>query len=464
MRSFQSKSAVYGGMLAAAVLISGCAPLPKIESLPEDLARSAGVVEPIRFQTVGQPIDVEDNAPDPAAFAIPQTIETALRHSPELQASLARVRAALAEAKQTRLLPNPVLSVVFRFSSIKSKPDIEAGLGADLLSLLLRPRQASAADARLRAACGQSLTILLDQIEQVQTRYLSLAAAEAELSTLQQRKDSIDRLVDIARSRVQAGEAARLDLLALSAQRAEVIAEQIEKQADAQDHRLALARLIGRPSSDLAFQPQPWTPPSVAGDERQWIAGALANHPDVAARKWELAALGDEAAVARFGFLSGSAGVAAERTDGWTLGPAADVPLPIFDIGQAARDRADANVIAARHELTQAGRQVVENVRRSAAAYRAAQQVVQTLQTDLIPLQNERRTQAETQYRNGAADISMLLLAEEDARASQLKLVQAQNKAALAYVRLERAVGGPAAMRTLNSPATAPTQTPATQP
>jgi outer membrane protein TolC len=134
--------------------------------------------------------------------------------------------------------------------------------------------------------------------------------------------------------------------------------------------------------------------------------------------------------------------------------------LPIFDWGQAKRELADSRVVEARHKTTQVARTVVEEVRRGWASYKSAQGVVKAIQNDLVPLQDQRRSQAETQYRNGAADISTLLLAEEDALASNLKLVQAQSRVALAYVRLARAAGGSFAVKsftTAPAPATAPT-------
>ena len=95
-------------------------------------------------------------------------VERAMRHDPGLQAALARVRAALAEADQARLLPNPVLSVALRFPEAGAgKPVIEAGLAADLLSVLQQPGRIKAADHRLRAASAEALTTALDLLFEV---------------------------------------------------------------------------------------------------------------------------------------------------------------------------------------------------------------------------------------------------------------------------------------------------------
>src|SRR6185503_474242 len=103
--------------------------------------------------------------------------------------------------------------------------------------------------------------------------------------------------------------------------------------------------------------------------ESGWIASALQHRPEVQANRWELAALGDDLGAGRFGAFDGSqVGVDAERDDGWTVGPSVTVPIPLLDWGQARRAKLNAQRIEAQHRLTQARRQVVEEVRRAVEA------------------------------------------------------------------------------------------------
>lgn len=433
----------------ALILGTGCNSPPTIDDLPDRLAASAGVREPVAFTSIGEPTDAAGGQ-SADLLTLPLAVESAVRHSPAVQAAVARVRVALADSRQTRLLPNPVLSVALRFPEGGGKPEVEAGLGAELLSLLQRPRQASAADARLRAAAGEAVTAVLDVVAEVQEQFLTAQMLDAERVTLNQRCVLLDRLVGIADARLKAGEAGRLDVLTLSSERAELEAEIIENDADRTDRRLVLARLLGQPSADASWPLAPWTPSAIGGSEQAWVAAALDQRPELQARRWELVALGDEAEIARLAFVDGSAGIAAERDDGLSVGPAVDVSLPVFDWGQARRDRANAQVIEARHRLVASSRTIVEEVRRAWASVAAARTLVNALERDLVPVQEQRRTQAETQYRNGAADITALLLAEQDALAGRLKLVQAQSRLAIAYARLQRAVGGARAANALS--------------
>ena len=431
-------------VISCLVPLLGCKPTPSIDGLDVQLAGAGGLGEPIRYSDRSEPTDL----PAPAGeLTLPQAVELALRHSPELQAALARVRIAQADAKQTRLLPNPVLSLAVRFPDGGGKSVIEASLSAELLSLLQRPRQQSAADARLRAACEEAVTAALDIVADVQQRFLTLEALNADAAILAGRKKLLDQLVVIAEARQKAGEAGRLDTLTLEAQRAELTTEILETDAELLDQRLAFARRLGHPASDTNWKLARWTPPTTPGSEQQWIRTALQHRPDIQSQTWELAALGDEAAIAKYVFAEGTAGVEAERDGDWTIGPAIDLPLPVFDWGQARRDRATAQVIEARHKMTATHRTAVEEVRRAWGSLAASRRVLDQIETELIPLQEKRREQTEAQFKNGAGDVTAVLLAEQDAQASQSKLVEARKNTAAAYVRLQRAVGGAAVLQ-----------------
>jgi cobalt-zinc-cadmium efflux system outer membrane protein len=315
-----------------------------------------------------------------------------------------------------------------------------------LLAILRQPRRTSAADSRLRAASADAVTTALNAIAEVQERYASAQALEAQVVVLSERLDLVNRLLDLAKSRVAAGEAARLDVLSLETERVGIEANLIDRRADLTDERLQLARLLGEPSSQAEWKLAEWSaPPAAPIAESNWIAAALQHRPEIQSAEWELAALGDDVGLARSSALDGlQVGADAERDDRWTVGPAVSTPLPLFDWGQERVAKADADRIAARHRFTQIRRQVVEDVRRAIASLRSAQTALAKVREELIPLQDRRREQAEAQYRNGFTDVTAVLMAEQDLKDARVQLIELQQKAALAEVRLERAVGGSA--------------------
>jgi outer membrane protein TolC len=448
-------------LVALAALIGGCQAPPRLDA-GEEIARATATGDAIQFDVTGGPLDV--HGPQPAVLTLAEAVRATLTRDPRVQTALARVRVALAESKQTRLLPNPVLSVALRFPEGGGKPQIDAGLSADLISLLRRQGEISAADKRLHAAAADAVVVALDVVAEVETTYAEAQSAEAQLEVLDQQVQLNDRLLQLAKDRLEAGESARLDVLTLDAQRVGLETEAVQRRADLADERLVIARLVGRPSIDADWKLDPLTATGRwSGDERAWVRAALEHRPEIQARQWELAALGDEVALAQLAAFDGTeVGVDAERDGKWSVGPALSAPIGVFDWGQSRRAKAEALRIESRHRATETRRQVVEDVRRALARRAAAQAALDKVESELLPLQQRRHEQAEQAYREGLADVTALLVAEQDLLTSRAKLVDVRKDAALALVRLRRAVGGSAAASALESMPTTRTTYPTT--
>lgn len=455
----------HSALLAAvsALALAGCAPSLPSTDLSRSIQLATGEADPIEFRSVGEPLDAGEVTPD--VLTLQEAVRRTLAHSPSVQAALARVRSAEADARQTRLLPNPILSVVLRWPDSGGKPEIEAGLAADLVSLLTRPGRISAADSRLRAAAAEALSEVLDVLSAVQEQYVAAQTNDELLIVLEDRVGIVDRLLEIARSRLQAGEGTRLDVLSLETQRVELQTELTERRLERREERLQLARLIGEPSGTIEWRVTPWEPyrgPFVP--EPQWVALGLENRPEILQQRYELEALGADYGLTRFAPFDGAeVGVEAERADGeWALGPAVATPIPLFDLGQAKRQKAQAALIEARHELTRIRRQVVEDARRAHAAFAASRENLQRVRNELIPLAQQRHEQAEAQFKAGQTGITGLLQAEEELRAARTRLVELERRNSEALIRLQRAVGGPGVIPRSAKPASAPATQPST--
>jgi outer membrane protein TolC len=124
--------------------------------------------------------------------------------------------------------------------------------------------------------------------------------------------------------------------------------------------------------------------------------------------------------------------------------------MPIFDLGQARRRRARAAVSQASHELTQARRLVIEEVRRAHAAYLATGPIAEKVRVELVPLAELKLRQSEFQFTSGDAGLTEVLLAEQDLRTARVRLIELEQQSATSRIRLERAVGGPRAAAELS--------------
>lgn len=391
----------------------------------------------------GGPIDESAFLAGTLPFA--DALRMAVTTDPGLQAALARVRVAMAEADQARLLPNPVVSLVLKWGG--GKPQIEASLAQEIVRALRIPRLAGAADARLRRAAAEAVTTALDVAGQVHERYIAAQALGELVPLLRQRMELLERLAEVARARFDAGEGTRADMATLRAQAVELAVEIDAVLLAEREERVRLARLIGQPSSPADWTLQTWEAPDVElAPEADFVREALARRPEVSAVEWELDALDHEAVLAGLEAWNVEAGVDAERDDGWAAGPAASVSLPIFDTGSASRARIQALRLEAAHELTLVRRKIVEEVRTAYGAMVASAANLRRLTDELIPLQEERRAMAEQAYRAGQSDVTELYLAEQDLRLAREKSIEVKKQAATSMVRLQRAVGGAGAL------------------
>jgi outer membrane protein TolC len=430
------------------VLAGGCSLHPHWPDPEGEAARLTGAAEPIVIDMTGGQLDTP--GPDQNVLTQAQAVRLALMTDPSIQAALARVRLAYAEAQQERFLPNPILTVLVKFPTAGGAPTVEPSIAADLLALVQKPGKVKAADHRLRAASSEAVTAVLDALALLQNRYVEAQALDALLPVLDERRRLIDRLLEIAQSRLKGGEGTRLDVTTLETQKVELEVEIAERTLERREARLELARLIGRPSDAAEWKLDAWVElVATSQGERAWVQAGLKHRPEISARIWELSALGVEFRLARWGIFDGTEigaeaeGTAESGADDWAVGPAFTVPIPIFDWGQAKRDVVAAQRLEVAHQLTQARRQAVEDVRRAYWAFQVSLDTYGRVKNQLIPLQERRRQEAESQYRAGQSDVIPLILADQDLQAARAKLVDLERKASVSLVRLQRAVGGP---------------------
>lgn len=445
VRPQQPSAAVALAALVTAFALGACQAPPRSEVSPvRAISDAAQLPVPLEFRTVGPeggPVDEPDQVD--GVLTLGEAVRRAVTTDPGLQAALARVQVSIAQADQARLLPNPVLSVVLRAG--EGSPQFEASFVQEFVQALQRPTRASAADNRLRAVAADAVVGALDVISEVQERYVEAQTSATLLPLLEERLALVERLVGTAQARLDAGEGTRSDVVTLQAQRVELQVSIDRGRLEERTSRLRLARLIGEPSSAATWALDAWTTPALRRrTEREWTDTALTARPEIQAIAWRLKALGDEAALARLLPWEGaSVGLDAQHDGGWQLGPSISAPLPIFDSGDARRALNTAEQLEARHDLTLAKRRVVEDVRVAYEALAASIANLGRIERELIPLQQQRRTLAEDAYRAGQTDVTPLFLAEQDMRVAETQAIEVEAQAAVALVRLQRAVGGP---------------------
>lgn len=431
---------------AAGLCVGGCAALRKPET-EVAIASAVGRGALVEFRTEAGPLD-EPLDLGSGALSLESAVRLGVERDPGLQAALARVRIALADSKQARLLPNPVLTVLVRFPVDGGRVEFEASLVASVVSAMLAPSRARMADERLRSASEDAVTGALDLVMEIEQVYAAAQASDEVLALLRQREALLERLIALAEDRLAVGEGIRTDVTSLRAQRVELDIEVAESRRRGREARVRLARLVGAPSDGAAWTLDAWTAPAPGGAPVDaWVAVALRSRPEIASIRHELGALGVAIDIARWEALEGlEAGVEAEDTNEDTIGPLVSVPVPIFDSGGVRRERTNAQISEAAHRLTEQRRKVVEEVRLAHDALAASLANLERVRDGLLPLQERRRVEVEAAFRAGQESVTPLLLAEDDLKRARVRLVDLEEGAATAHARLRRAAGGTAAM------------------
>jgi outer membrane protein TolC len=296
-RHFELRAA--SAALLAALTLGACHSPARIAVSPEaSIAEAAQLATALEFRALGPeggPLDEADAVA--GALTLGEAVRRAVTTDPGLQAALARVRMAMAQADQARLLPNPVLDIVFRAG--QGSPQFEASFVQEFVQALRRPTRAAAADNRLRAVAADAVVAALDVISEVQERYVDAQASAALLPLFEERLALLERLVSTSQARLDAGEGTRSDLVTLQAQHVELQVSIDRARLEEQTSRLRLARLIGEPSAAATWALDVWSVPALRRrTELEWTDRALAARPEIQAIGWRLAALGDDAELA----------------------------------------------------------------------------------------------------------------------------------------------------------------------
>jgi len=422
----------------------GCTTRPSWPNPEQVAAVASGVDSLIELRVEDEPIDTPSSVQ--GSLSITEAIVQSLHHDPTIKIALTRVRAALAQAHQTRLLPNPIVSIILRWPEGGNSPTVEAGIEAPLLSLLRKPGEIDAADKRLRAASAEVVTAVLDVLAATQRRFVEAQSFDTLFPVLYQRAELLDRLVTLARQRLVGGEGTRLDVTTLNVQRVELDIEIAQRQIEKREARLALARLIGRPSDSAQWPLKAWDLPNQPiASESIWVQAALEHRPEIQAKVWEIKAMGADVRLTRWALLDRLEGsVDSEHEDSnWSIGPALTFPLPIFDWGQAKREAADAALLESLHGMTAIRRQVVQEVRIAHASYSQLAETHRQIRSRLIPLLAQRLKEAESAFRAGQSQVTTLIIAEQDFQSGRARMIEMERRTALSLIELHRAVGGP---------------------
>jgi cobalt-zinc-cadmium efflux system outer membrane protein len=359
-------------------------------------------------------------------------IQVALLNNRELQGVYADLGVAQADLVQAGLLKNPIFDAVVTFPVSGGRPDFELTAVMSFLDIFYLPLRKRVAAGRFAEAKTRVTGAVLDLAGKVRSAFFEHVADEQLLELNQSIVEALAASRDVAQRLHQAGNISDLDFARervlleggkLRLRRAEVASRQSRER---------LNILMGLWGNETEWQTEGRLPDiskdtiPLEGFERVAVEQSL----DLIAQRQRIVATGDQLGLSRATALIADidAGARGERIDGpWSVGPALQFPIPLFDQGQARAGRAAAELSRAQQEYYALAVRVRASARAVADRLQGARDRALYYRDVVLPLQEFVVNEAQLHYNAMQLGPIELLRAREQ-----------QIEAAVAYIEALR--------------------------
>lgn len=431
---------------------AGCATL-RPGAVFNDVERLIGARSPRSIQWYrGTTADREVEERVAALLASELTPETAVQialfNNRSLQATFERLGIAQADLVQAGLLPNPIVHLGLRLPVNAPGPSAELSLLQDFIRALQIPLRKRIAAAALEAAKLEVAEAVVNLTADVKVAFYTLQGAEQMLELRRTVTRAMEYSAEFAQRQREAGNIPDLDLateLALFEQTRLDLARAEEDVIANREELNALLGVWGKDTSWTIAARLPDPSPTVL-PQRGLESVAVSQRLDLAAARQEIERQARALGLARFEAIipTGGVGVDAEREPegDWTVGPAIELPIPVFDQGQAVVASAGAQLRQARERYRALAVQIRAQVRRARTRAEAARRRSDHYRTVVLPLRRRVVDQTQLQYNAMQVGAFQLLQAKRDEIEAGRGYVESLTEHWVARAELERAVGG----------------------
>lgn len=378
-------------------------------------------------------------------------VRISLRYSPAFQAMLADGAAASAAATQSARLSNPIFSFQKMARSENGVRELEISRALafslfDVLTLPSRIRLANAQQQRLRLEAAGSTVQAANQARQAWVRAI---AAQQSATYAEQVMKTAAIGAELARRMQAAGNFNRLQRAREQAFYADAAAQLARAKQAATDSREELVRALGLDEDRAARLTLPDHLPDLpaqARDEQATSQTALDERLDIRLAKFRLDATARSAGLTRVASVVNglTVGVANKSESGRPTqrGFQLEVPLPVFDFGDASRANAQAQYMAAFYRTAQTAVEASSQVRQSYSSYRTAYDLAKHYRDEIVPLRKTISDEVQLQYNGMLVGVFDLLADAREQASSVMAAIEAQRDFWLADAALQSALIG----------------------
>lgn len=391
-------------------------------------------------QLLAQPLDAE------------AAVRVALLESPRMQDAFAALQLSDADRVQAASLPNPV----FAFGRLTegSEREIDRLLRFNVVGLLTLPWQARWAGQRHEAAKLQAAQSVLLLAADTRRAWVRAVAAQQGVVYLRDAKEAAEAGAELAQRMAQAGNWSALQRTREQLLLADAAAQLARAEQAAVASREQLTRLLGLGADRATYTLPERLPPLPAavpelGDVQ---ALALRERLDVRSAQAQNAAVADSLGLTQATRMVDALtlGVArnttfdngAERARRTQRGFELELPIPLFDWGQARSARAEALYLQSAARVRDVGVRAASEAREAWQGWNTAHAIARRYRDEVLPLRRKVNEEMLLRYNGMLASVWELL---GETRASMLAVnagIEAQRDFWLADVELQLALTG----------------------
>lgn len=379
------------------------------------------------------------------ALTADSAVQVALLNNHNLQATYEDLGIAQADLVEAGLLRNPIFTFERRFPG----QALEMDLLKEFIDLLLLPLRKRIAAAQFEAAKLRVGHEILKTAAEVRAAFYE-HQGDAQLVDLRKTvAEATERSAETALRMQQAGNLRNLDLATEQASHAQAKIEMAKAQSEAVQTREKLNKLMG------AFGTQTnWTVaarlPEIPGSEvstSQMESRAIQQRLDLAAARQQFVAEARAIGIARADAILQQAEVGAHyehEVEGGvhSIGPSVNVPIPIFNQGQAAVARGSAKMRQAEQRYLALAADIRSDVRAARDRMLLSRRQIEYFKSTALPTRTRVTEESQLQYNAMQIGPFQLLQAKQEEVKTGAESVEALRDYWVARAELEKAVGG----------------------
>lgn len=441
--------------LASVLILAGCASLSPDGGTADVQALVNG--NPLMAGTAAQraPDEASQKSVD-ALLARPLDVEAAVRialiNGPRVQDAFATLQLSDADRVQAASLPNPVLS--FSRLAQGSEREFERMLSFNVVGLVTLPWQARWAGQRHEAAKLQAAQSVLMLAADTRRAWVRAVAAQQGVVYLRDAKEAAEAGAELAHRMAQVGNWSALQRTREQLLLADAAAQLARAEQAAVASREQLTRLMGLSGARAGYTLPDRLPPlpQAAPELGDVQALALRDRLDVRSAQAQNTAVAGSLGLTHATSVINAMelGVVrnttfdndADRTKKTKRGFELDLPIPIFDWGQARNGRAEAQYLQSAARVRDVGVLAASEAREAWQGWNTAYAIARRYRDEVLPLRKKVNEEMVLRYNGMLASVWELL---GETRASMLAVnagIEAQRDFWLADTDLQLVLTG----------------------